>query len=114
MVFRLSSTDFNDPIQSTAGLVANDPNGSPSFNASGTSFNGRGGGANRTDRPGGVTFTVLPLGENGLFYHDFCQLSVLRNAMTPHTAFQVDVEVFYDLDADDTRRSAGQYATSPV
>lgn len=114
VVFTLRSTDTNAPA-STGIQLTNDPAGAGPLNAAAQNYNVRGGGANRMDRPGGLTTMLVHQDVSGVCFHGFAQLLITSNAGAAHTAFDVDVEVFYGTgDAEAMRADTQQFTTNPV
>ena len=110
VTFNLKSTDSNATVAVSVN-VGNSSDGVGTLTASSTGHTLVGSQTNRMDK-GGNRYSAFATGK--AFAHDFAQLSVTSHGTNPHTAFQVDVEVMYDGDADVLRVENGQGAVVPV
>lgn len=108
--FILRSTDSN----ATAAAAINVGNSADGVGTLSMTSNGGtlvGSVTNRMDKGGERVSGFMAIGG---FVYDFVQLSVTSHASNPHTEFQVDVEVWYNGDADVIRADAGQASVVPV
>ncbi len=110
VVFKMNSTDANGSGAASVN-VASAADGSGTLTASSTGHSVVGSGSGRMDK-GGARMGAYATGK--AFMHEFAQLSMTSHASNPHTAFYVDVEVWYDGDADVLRVENGQGAIVPV
>lgn len=108
--FILRSTDSN----ATAAAAINVGNSSDGVGTLNITSNGGtlvGSTTNRMDKGGERISAFMTIGG---FVYDFAQLSVTSHATLTHTEFQVDVEVWFNGDADVIRADAGQASVVPV
>ncbi len=110
VTFNLKSTDSNATVAVSVN-VGNSSDGVGTLTASSTGHTLVGSQTGRMDK-GGNRYSAFASGK--AIAHDFAQLSVTSHGTNAHTAFQVDVEVMYDGDADVLRVENGQGAVVPV
>jgi hypothetical protein len=106
---RHKSTDSNTPGTITFAVISGLT--STAQSAVGVGYNVRG--TNNINMLG--TGLQFGLGHgDGVFQHDYVCAQITANAGSNHTAYQCDIEVFYDGDADDVRSSVGQFLAQPL